>query len=186
MATRASQARYRHRAAEPHRACAAGLEPAHAQSAIALLAAPHRCSNIADLGRGRSRSHVRVPRAVQARHPAGRARHPTAVGTRAADRACPRDRATARGVLRRSEGIKGMKTFFFHLMPYADLDLSYTDRHNSAWVTLPNSYFDPAVGEKLYARYIGELELADRLGLDGIRVNQHHQTAYGRSEGRRE
>jgi hypothetical protein len=25
-----------------------------------------------------------------------------------------------------------MKTFFFHLMPYADLDLSYTERHNSA------------------------------------------------------
>ena len=72
-----------------------------------------------------------------------------------------------------------MKTFFFHLMPYADLDLSYTDRHNSAWVTLPNSYFDPAVGEKLYARYIGELELADRLGFDGICVNEHHQTAYG-------
>jgi len=72
-----------------------------------------------------------------------------------------------------------MKTFFFHLMPYADLDLSYTERHNSAWVTLPNSYFDPAVGQKLYARYIGELELADQLGFDGICVNEHHQTAYG-------
>ena len=72
-----------------------------------------------------------------------------------------------------------MKTFFFHLMPYADLDLTYTDRHNSAWVTLPNSYFDPAVGQKLYARYIGELELADQLGFDGICVNEHHQTAYG-------
>jgi alkanesulfonate monooxygenase SsuD/methylene tetrahydromethanopterin reductase-like flavin-dependent oxidoreductase (luciferase family) len=72
-----------------------------------------------------------------------------------------------------------MKTFFFHLMPYADLDLSYTDRHNSAWVTLPNSYFDPTVGQKLYDRYIGELELADQLGFDGICVNEHHQTAYG-------
>ena len=72
-----------------------------------------------------------------------------------------------------------MKTFFFHLMPYADLDLSYTERHNSAWVTLPNSYFDPALGQKLYARYIGELELADQLGFDGICVNEHHQTAYG-------
>jgi len=72
-----------------------------------------------------------------------------------------------------------MKTFFFHLMPYADLDLSYTERHNSAWVTLPNSYFDRAVGQKLYARYIGELELADQLGFDGICVNEHHQTAYG-------
>jgi alkanesulfonate monooxygenase SsuD/methylene tetrahydromethanopterin reductase-like flavin-dependent oxidoreductase (luciferase family) len=72
-----------------------------------------------------------------------------------------------------------MKTFFFHLMPYADLDLSFTERHNSAWVTLPNSYFDPAAGRKLYDRYIGELQLADELGFDGICVNEHHQTAYG-------
>jgi alkanesulfonate monooxygenase SsuD/methylene tetrahydromethanopterin reductase-like flavin-dependent oxidoreductase (luciferase family) len=72
-----------------------------------------------------------------------------------------------------------MKTFFFHLMPYADLDLSYTERHNSSWVTLPNSYFDPAVGTGLYRRYIGELELADELGFDGICVNEHHQNAYG-------
>jgi alkanesulfonate monooxygenase SsuD/methylene tetrahydromethanopterin reductase-like flavin-dependent oxidoreductase (luciferase family) len=59
------------------------------------------------------------------------------------------------------------------------LDLSYTERHNSAWVTLPNSYFDPAVGQKLYERYLGELQLADELGFDGICVNEHHQTAYG-------
>jgi alkanesulfonate monooxygenase SsuD/methylene tetrahydromethanopterin reductase-like flavin-dependent oxidoreductase (luciferase family) len=72
-----------------------------------------------------------------------------------------------------------MKVFFFHLMPYADLDLSYADRYNSAWVTLPNSYFDPKVGQRLYNRYIGELELADQLGFDGICVNEHHQTAYG-------
>jgi len=72
-----------------------------------------------------------------------------------------------------------MKTFFFHLMPYDSLDLSYADRYNSAWVTLPNSYFDPADGEPLYRRYIGELELADQLGFDGICVNEHHQNAYG-------
>jgi alkanesulfonate monooxygenase SsuD/methylene tetrahydromethanopterin reductase-like flavin-dependent oxidoreductase (luciferase family) len=72
-----------------------------------------------------------------------------------------------------------MKTFFFHLMPYADLDLSYAERHDSAWVTLPNSYFDPAIAQKLYHRYLGELALADELGFDGICVNEHHQTAYG-------
>jgi alkanesulfonate monooxygenase SsuD/methylene tetrahydromethanopterin reductase-like flavin-dependent oxidoreductase (luciferase family) len=72
-----------------------------------------------------------------------------------------------------------MKTFFFHLMPYANLDLSYAARYDSAWVTLPNSYFDPAVGETLYRRYVGELELADELGFDGICVNEHHQNAYG-------
>jgi alkanesulfonate monooxygenase SsuD/methylene tetrahydromethanopterin reductase-like flavin-dependent oxidoreductase (luciferase family) len=72
-----------------------------------------------------------------------------------------------------------VKVFFFHLMPYAELDLSYADKYDSAWVTLPNSYFDPSVGERLYHRYLGELELADELGFDGICVNEHHQTAYG-------
>ena len=81
----------------------------------------------------------------QARNPERRAARPAEVRTRAADRARARSRRAARALLSRSTG---MKTFFFHLMPYADLDLSYTERHNSAWVTLPNSYFDPAVGQK--------------------------------------
>lgn len=72
-----------------------------------------------------------------------------------------------------------MKLFFFHLMPYADLDLSYAKTYDTAWVTLPNSYFDPARGAATYDRYIRELELADELGFDGICVNEHHQTAYG-------
>jgi alkanesulfonate monooxygenase SsuD/methylene tetrahydromethanopterin reductase-like flavin-dependent oxidoreductase (luciferase family) len=72
-----------------------------------------------------------------------------------------------------------MKTFFFHLMPYGDADLGEIDRVGSAWVTLPNSQYDPAVGAGLYNRYIGELELADQLGFDGVCVNEHHQTAYG-------
>ena len=32
-----------------------------------------------------------------------------------------------------------MKFFFFHLMPYADLDLDYDRKYNSAWITLPNT-----------------------------------------------
>jgi alkanesulfonate monooxygenase SsuD/methylene tetrahydromethanopterin reductase-like flavin-dependent oxidoreductase (luciferase family) len=72
-----------------------------------------------------------------------------------------------------------MKFFCFHLMPYADLDLSYTNKYPSAWVTLPNSYYDPAKGHALYNRYLDELEYADQLGFDGICVNEHHQNAYG-------
>ena len=72
-----------------------------------------------------------------------------------------------------------MKVYFFHLMPYAELDLSYTDKYDSAWVTLPNSYYDPEVGHRLYNRYLDELEYADQLGFDGIGVNEHHQNAYG-------
>ena len=72
-----------------------------------------------------------------------------------------------------------MKFFFFHLMPYADLDLDYDKKHNSAWITLPNTYFDPEKGHALYNRYLDEMELADQLGFDGVCVNEHHQNAYG-------
>jgi hypothetical protein len=72
-----------------------------------------------------------------------------------------------------------MKFFFFHLMPYAALDPDYDKKHDSAWVTLPNSYYDPKIGHELYNRYLDELEYADELGWDGICVNEHHQNAYG-------
>jgi alkanesulfonate monooxygenase SsuD/methylene tetrahydromethanopterin reductase-like flavin-dependent oxidoreductase (luciferase family) len=64
-------------------------------------------------------------------------------------------------------------------MPYANLDLNFTDRYDTAWVTLPNSYFDAERGHELYNRYLDELELGDQLGFDGVGVNEHHQNAYG-------
>lgn len=72
-----------------------------------------------------------------------------------------------------------MKLYMMHLMPYADLDLDYDKTYNSAWITLPNSYYDPKKGAKLYNRYLDELEYADQLGFDGVCVNEHHQNAYG-------
>ena len=72
-----------------------------------------------------------------------------------------------------------MRVMSFHLMPYADLDLSVRDKYRSAWVVLPNSYFDPEKGHVLYNRYLDELELAAELGFDGVCINEHHQTAYG-------
>ncbi|HAC33102.1 MAG TPA: LLM class flavin-dependent oxidoreductase [Gammaproteobacteria bacterium] len=72
-----------------------------------------------------------------------------------------------------------MKFFNFHLMPYADIDLNLIREHGSAWVTFPNSHYDPQVGSQLYNRYLDEMEYADQLGFDGVVVNEHHQTAYG-------
>jgi alkanesulfonate monooxygenase SsuD/methylene tetrahydromethanopterin reductase-like flavin-dependent oxidoreductase (luciferase family) len=72
-----------------------------------------------------------------------------------------------------------MKFYFMHLMPYADLDLSYSDKYNSAWITLPNSYYDPRKGSALYSRYLDELEYAEEVGFDGVCVNEHHSNAYG-------
>ena len=72
-----------------------------------------------------------------------------------------------------------MRFYSFTLMPYADLDLTYTEKYSSAWVTLPNSYYDPVKGHQLYNRYIDDLVYADELGFDGVCVNEHHQNAYG-------
>ncbi len=72
-----------------------------------------------------------------------------------------------------------MKFYFFHLMPYAALDLDYDKTYDSAWVTLPNSYYDPKIGHQLYNRYLDEIEYAEEAGFDGVCVNEHHQNAYG-------
>ncbi len=72
-----------------------------------------------------------------------------------------------------------MKICQFHLMPYGALDLDYTDKYPAAWMSLPNSYYDPEEGYALYNRYLDELEYGDELGFDVLCVNEHHQTAYG-------
>jgi alkanesulfonate monooxygenase SsuD/methylene tetrahydromethanopterin reductase-like flavin-dependent oxidoreductase (luciferase family) len=69
-----------------------------------------------------------------------------------------------------------MRFFSFHLMPYPSLPDDYD---GPAWVTCPNSLFDPTVGTQIYNRYLDELILAEELGFDGVCVNEHHQNAYG-------
>lgn len=74
-----------------------------------------------------------------------------------------------------------MKFFMFHLMPWPYLPEDFDDlsKYPSAWVTLSNSHYDPEKGHLLYNRYLDELEYAERLGFDGVCVNEHHQNAYG-------
>ena len=70
-----------------------------------------------------------------------------------------------------------LEFIFFHLMPYAPLPDGY-QQHDSMWVDYPNSNFDPATGHELYKRYWSELLLADKLGYDGVFVNEHHNTQF--------
>jgi alkanesulfonate monooxygenase SsuD/methylene tetrahydromethanopterin reductase-like flavin-dependent oxidoreductase (luciferase family) len=72
-----------------------------------------------------------------------------------------------------------MKLVSFHLMPYRPLDLAAAAKHRSAWVVLPNSLYDPVKGAEEYERHIDFLVAGEKLGFDGIGVNEHHQTAYG-------
>jgi alkanesulfonate monooxygenase SsuD/methylene tetrahydromethanopterin reductase-like flavin-dependent oxidoreductase (luciferase family) len=69
-----------------------------------------------------------------------------------------------------------MRVFSFHLMPYPSLPPDYD---GPAWVTCPNTLFDPKVGHEVYNRYLDELIYAEELGYDGVCINEHHQNAYG-------
>ena len=72
-----------------------------------------------------------------------------------------------------------MKFACFHLMPYRPLDLAAAKAYRSAWVVLPNSFYDPQKGAAEYDSYLDQLVYAEVLGFDVIAVNEHHQTAYG-------
>ena len=52
---------------------------------------------------------------------------------------------------------------YFHLMPWPYLPDDFDDKYDSAWVTLPNSIYDPVKGHALYNRYFDEIERADKL-----------------------
>lgn len=72
-----------------------------------------------------------------------------------------------------------MEFYFFHLMPWPYLPEDFEKKYSSAWVTCPNSLYDPEKGHALYNRYLDELEHAADLGFDGLGINEHHQNAYG-------
>jgi alkanesulfonate monooxygenase SsuD/methylene tetrahydromethanopterin reductase-like flavin-dependent oxidoreductase (luciferase family) len=64
-------------------------------------------------------------------------------------------------------------------MPYPELPASFSEDHRSVWVDPPSHLFDPKVMYRAYNEYLDEMEHADRLGFDGVTVNEHHQNAYG-------
>ncbi len=72
-----------------------------------------------------------------------------------------------------------MKIFNFHLMPYVHADLDAIEKNGTAWITFSNAHYDPGKGAELYHRFLDEMEYADKLGFDGVCLNEHHQTAYG-------
>jgi alkanesulfonate monooxygenase SsuD/methylene tetrahydromethanopterin reductase-like flavin-dependent oxidoreductase (luciferase family) len=75
-----------------------------------------------------------------------------------------------------------MEFYNFHLMPWPHLPPNFADNKDeypTSWVTFSNAHYDPVEGQQLYNRYLDELEYAEKLGFDGVCVNEHHQNAYG-------
>src|SRR5258707_10414389 len=71
--------------------------------------------------------------------------------------------------------LQPLQFYFMHFMPYPDV---VPDRPQGQWVDIPNMHFDARKGHKLYKDYIDELVLGDKLGYDGLVVNEHHATFY--------
>ena len=72
-------------------------------------------------------------------------------------------------------GLSAPQFYLMHFMPYPDV---VPNRPQGQWVDIPNTHFDPKLGHKLYKDYIDELVLGDKLGFDGLVVNEHHATFY--------
>jgi alkanesulfonate monooxygenase SsuD/methylene tetrahydromethanopterin reductase-like flavin-dependent oxidoreductase (luciferase family) len=72
-----------------------------------------------------------------------------------------------------------VKLYAWHFMAWPYLPPDFDERYDSAWVTVPNSLFDPARARGLYQQYIDQLVAADELGFDGMVLNEHHQNVYG-------
>jgi alkanesulfonate monooxygenase SsuD/methylene tetrahydromethanopterin reductase-like flavin-dependent oxidoreductase (luciferase family) len=72
-----------------------------------------------------------------------------------------------------------MKTSWFHLMPYRFLPDDFPEKYRSVWVDVPSGLYEPDKGHVLYNEFLDELEYAERVGFDGLCVNEHHNNAYG-------
>jgi alkanesulfonate monooxygenase SsuD/methylene tetrahydromethanopterin reductase-like flavin-dependent oxidoreductase (luciferase family) len=70
-----------------------------------------------------------------------------------------------------------LEFYNFHLMPYPYIPPG--EDLESSWITIPNTYYDANVAHKLFTEYLEQLVACERLGWDGIIVNEHHQNAFG-------
>jgi alkanesulfonate monooxygenase SsuD/methylene tetrahydromethanopterin reductase-like flavin-dependent oxidoreductase (luciferase family) len=71
-----------------------------------------------------------------------------------------------------------MKVFIFDLMPYAHQFENYK-RERFIPYPLPRDHFDPEIGARTYDQHLSAWEEMDRLGFDGVGLNEHHTTPHG-------
>jgi len=72
-----------------------------------------------------------------------------------------------------------MKHCWFHLMPYTELPEDFRDNHESVWVDIDSTLFDPERAHHMYNDFLDEMEFAAEMGFDAICVNEHHSNGYG-------
>ena len=71
-----------------------------------------------------------------------------------------------------------MKVFIFDLLPYAKHFDQYKETKYLPY-PLPKDHFDPEVGARSYEEHLKCWEEMDKLGFDGVGLNEHHTTPHG-------
>ena len=71
-----------------------------------------------------------------------------------------------------------MKVFIFDLLPYAKHFDQYKESKYLPY-PLPKDHFDPEVGARSYEEHLKCWEEMDKLGFDGVGLNEHHTTPHG-------
>src|SRR5262249_22890383 len=151
---------------------------AQPRSPSVQVAASDQSANAADLGRSRPAVSEGLCVCISTADPGGEAGQHRGLRAPAACGEGGSLRRRTRNLHRRHEDCS-MKFFNFHLMPYRHADLDAIAKNGSAWVTFSNRHCDPQKGAELYHDYLDQMEIADKLGFDGVCLNEHHQTAYG-------
>ena len=67
-----------------------------------------------------------------------------------------------------------MDYWYFSELPYPEAP--ELDQYPAIRLTYPNKYFNPEMGAQLYKRYLDEYEYAEKVGFDGLMLNEHHNT----------
>ena len=69
-----------------------------------------------------------------------------------------------------------MRFHWFAEVTYPHLPRDFRERFSAGWVTPPVSLADPLKVGETYKMFIRLMQLADKVGFDGVLVNEHHQT----------
>jgi len=71
-----------------------------------------------------------------------------------------------------------MKFHWFGEVEHGHLSPDFPSQQRSAWVTPPSSLGDPELIGEEYRMFLRLMQQCDRLGWDGLTVNEHHQTSF--------
>src|SRR6266581_3908846 len=69
-----------------------------------------------------------------------------------------------------------MKLYYFSEMPHHEYPDAEGEKYPSLRLAFPNRFFNREKAAANYQRYLDEYDFADKVGFDGLMINEHHST----------